>query len=120
MNINIFQLQREQEKEDVNLKTPNPNDLVALQLQKQVNELTSQIQTLTKQNNKLKETKKTQYLTSEDKVNTLQAFVQGLQETILTQNKINNNANRSGNGDVEIADCNSEVRILTKQNKGKK
>ena len=117
-----LQLQREQERANGNVEAPNPNDLVALQLQKQVNKLTSQVQTLTKQNDKLKETNKSQRIASEDKINTLQAIVQGLQETISTQNKINSNGNSSGSGGgggVEVVDSNGGARTPTKQNKGR-
>lgn len=99
-----------------NLDTPNPNDLVALQLQKQVNKLTSQIQTLTKQNDKLKETNKSQRMASEEKINTLQAIVQGLQETISTQNNINNNSNNTNNTRVHTVNSNTGIKTPVKSN----
>lgn len=99
-----------------NTDTPNPNDLVALQLQKQINKLSSQIQTLTKQNDKLKETNKSQRTASEEKIITLQAIVQGLQQTVSTQNKINSNSNKSNNTNVSTVNNHSQMRTPIKSN----
>ncbi|KAK5779869.1 Lrs4p PWA37_001768 [Arxiozyma heterogenica] len=99
-----------------NTDTPNPNDLVALQLQKQINKLSSQIQTLTKQNDKLKETNKSQRIASEEKIITLQAIVQGLQQTVSTQNKINSNSNKSNNTNVSTVNNHSQMRTPIKSN----
>lgn len=67
-------------KEVSALVSPNPTDLVTLQLQKQVNKLTSQIQGLTKRNDQLAELNKAQRITSEHKIKNLTMRVKDLQE----------------------------------------
>lgn len=69
---------------------PSDNDLITLLLQKQVNKLTAQVQSLTKEKDDLESLNKSQRLISEKKTKNYQKTIKDLEDKLIINNQIIN------------------------------